>query len=527
MTSFPQRRILLSRNYASWYTSPLTIPCRRLHRTVDCRSDNGAIVPDSLEKTLDAHRDANRASLIRRVYTGDVSPVRKVPSTVRSGSRPSRPQSHTTSHGESLKPLPPSAESITAASITSAPTQGTSLSFGALRSPRLRAVWLKQLEHPNKTQFFQDGGSQLSAEIRALGDYIMPTAVEEEQAQQILAEISQLLEGVVSHPLQWSGARSLGLGTTLSAMPIRLLVPDPSRSGQVREPSPTRPYMVSQYADLLREVENELRRHPSYVVLRHTSANVKSNQAGILDVRHRETRLRLSFHCGEKYDNLYEHIKNWQAEYPSFRYLFVASRLILQSNILYGKTGAGITHPALAVLLANFLKMSHGRFLGNNDLGEQLLAFLHKFGLEVDLQKSGVAADPPAIFDRRMIRRAYQEHGAKANWPVHLRGQFSLLNRRQTALERGNLALAQRLCVQDPTNYLEDLGTPCLHTAFVQMTFRDAYQVLRTRLAEWSGGRVTPTRNLLGSVIRTPFDKTEQMRKLLASRKELSPHRSN
>ncbi|RAH71006.1 uncharacterized protein BO66DRAFT_391172 [Aspergillus aculeatinus CBS 121060] len=524
MTSFPQRRIFLSRNYVSWYTSPLTIPCRRLHRTVDCSSDIGAIVPESLEKTLDAHRDANRASLIRRVYTSDSSPLRNVPSSVKSGSRPSRPPSHTTSYREFSKPSPSSAKSIAAAPITSSPIQSTTLYFGGSHTEPKRAVWLKNL---NETQIFQDGGSQLNAEIRALGDYISPTVVEEEQAQQILAEISQLLEGVVSHPLQWSGARSLGLGTTMSAMSIRLLVPDPSRSGQVREPSPTRPYMVSQYADLLRKVESKLQGHPSYVILRHTSANIKSNHTGILDVRHRETRLRLSFHCGDNYHGLYEHIRNWQAEYPSFRYLFVASRLVLQNNILYGKTGAGITHPALAVLLANFLKMSHGQFLGNDDLGEQLLAFLHKFGLEVNLQKSGVAADPPGLFDQRSMRRVYQEYGEKVNWPVHLRGQASLLRRRKTALERGNYALAQRLCVQDPTNYMVDIGVPCLHTAFVQMTFRDAYQVLRTCLAEWSGGRVTPTTSLLGSIIRTPFNKTEQMRGLLASRKELSPHRSN
>ncbi|PYH41126.1 uncharacterized protein BP01DRAFT_186141 [Aspergillus saccharolyticus JOP 1030-1] len=86
----------LTHRNVSWSTPRLTVSGRHLHQTDGCSSKraskqntgitpasckNDVIIPDSLEKTLNAHRNANRASLVRKV------PVRsrllKIPSKSR------------------------------------------------------------------------------------------------------------------------------------------------------------------------------------------------------------------------------------------------------------------------------------------------------------------------------------------------------------------------------------------------------------------------------------------------------------
>ncbi|RAL06898.1 uncharacterized protein BO97DRAFT_277627 [Aspergillus homomorphus CBS 101889] len=585
-----QSKCLLSRNFVRGYTSPLTIPCRHLHRTAcnnsifanekpddgsivnqsweirhDTRrprkrnqkakkytdsqistsataasSNNGTIITESLEKTLVAHRRSNRASIIRivevdmrrspqapapsrpskvktaqkphKVRTASSRPL-KVPSEVEIGSQHIIQSEQPPVHAELLTQSPPRAEAITAA-------------FSAhIRNPlqdlyTARPSEFPWLKHLMAERTFNDGLSQLDAEVRALGDYLAPTAVEEEQCQQIIAEVSRVLEGVVPHPPQLIGLRSVGLGTTSSAIALFLRLPDhaPRRGSR----SSTR---VSGHQRLLLRVERALRAHPSLCeILSRTSEETAAGQRNLLMTRHCATRLRVSFCARERMPSMLEYIKDYQAEYPSLRYLFPTIRVILQTQVMYGSEAGGITSEALLVLVVAFLKMSHGRFSRPDDLGLKLLAFLRMFGMEVDLKKTGVAADPPSLFDSATLKKACQEYANTAEMPAHLRGQLALVHSRNTARKRGNFAFAQRLCVQDPTNYMFDLGQSCLHTRYVQLTLRNAYEQLRMGLDEWPlPVHISPETSLLGSVLRMdrPFFKTENMRKALTARQEL------
>ncbi|PYH41127.1 uncharacterized protein BP01DRAFT_186163 [Aspergillus saccharolyticus JOP 1030-1] len=57
-------------------------------------------------------------------------------------------------------------------------------------------------------------------------------------------------------------------------------------------------------------------------------------------------------------------IQRWVKLYSSLEYLFIAIRAILQTNFLYGSTGAGVRREALAALIGHFLRRNRDRFPG-------------------------------------------------------------------------------------------------------------------------------------------------------------------
>jgi hypothetical protein len=157
------------------------------------------------------------------------------------------------------------------------------------------------------------------------------------------------------------------------------------------------------------------------------------------------------------------------------------------------------------MLLVAFLKMNHGRFPGLHRLGDQLLAFLQLYGGEVDLQSVSVAVDPPGFFDAGILRT---NDGAEDS--AYLRGQRSLIAAKRTAAARGNLPASRRLCVQDPTHYMNDLGRSCTRTPELQSVFAAAHERLRSAYDNWEGS--AEKSSILTKALRARFDGLEKMR---------------
>ncbi|KAL2816327.1 hypothetical protein BJX63DRAFT_430335 [Aspergillus granulosus] len=494
--------------------------CRRSfhHAFLRARTPDPTIFENSLEKTLEEHRSVNRQSLIRKVMVGPASP-KPEPLTVPSEPLIEEPPKPKSAHQASTKKR-----------IVETQKTRARLSGDRIRSTYRNINW-KPRGKPEQCPWLDhlgphtcSGGiSQLDGEIRGLDKYMTTTTQESEVIRRIVSEITGIVNKSVRRPLQIIGSRRTGFQMSHSNLNLMLQVKDPARSpNNIRKPSATRLKNLRHYHKLLITVSRALAQHPDYAV--HFDQGLK---AGI-EAIHQPTGVHLHLSCGEELPAYIEYTQDFLAEYPSLRPLYVATRLILETRGLFGSARSSIDPVALQILLTAFLKMNHGRFQRTSAGGsyaEPLLAFLHTFGSEINLSTTGIAVDPPGFFDADSVRAvgatptmASTEYEAEGNiFPAYVRGQRALITAKKNAAVQGNKALSERLCVQDPANYLRDLGGSCTRTVEIQATLANAYTRLKAALDAWrpsnpGGGDGHLRQSILSCVLRANFEDFEARR---------------
>lgn len=408
------------------------------------------VFTNSLRKTLEAHRSTNRARLIRKIIPADDPAGLWRPVIL-----------------PKIQPLP-----------VDAPLSKSRKKRKNLVPPTRKAVQSTQIQWPPShwppSPWPSNPESTLDTEIRALERHLIPSSSANHGMLKIEAEIASLLATVVPHAPKIIGSHCTGLAMRHSALDFLLPYEDTARSlNRDRRPSPTRPQIRGAHLRLLRQVERVLRDTDTFTTI--------GLQRSTISARHRPSGLLLHFYCGEGMPAITEHLQDYQAEYPALRPLYAVTRTLLEARGLFGSSHAGVGPDALAMLIVAFLKLNHGRFLGPKDLGDQLLAFLQFYGSQINIQSVGIAVDPPGLFSASTIPVT-----SHADEPAHLRGQRSLISAKRSAAKRGNSLVAQRLCVQDPTHYMNDLGRSCTRTPELQNAFADAYRSLRRTCDEWA-----------------------------------------
>lgn len=486
---------------------------RRLRASLSSTQDTD-VFANSLRKTLEAHRSSNRARLIRKVYPR----TPKAPIV-----RPEVPPDTRASYQRPASPAPRSAEIETKIASKRqtrrrdrkprqhpSNEQNSSCAIRSINASRdgthrEQRPWLKHLELSSVNG---DASTYLHAELQALERYVAPTSSEEAQVLLLNDQVASLLSKVAPQRPQLIGSRRIGLASAHSSVDLLLAVEDISRSPhRDRWPSSTRPQMRSVHLDLLHQVKLILQSNADF----NSELELSKRPHSVLKARHGPTGLLLQFSCGERIPALVDFMQDYLSEYPNLRPLYLGTQTLLETRGLFGPPQANIGGDALALLLVAFLKMTHGRFSGPGRLGDQFLAFLELYGFEVDLQSVGVAVDPPEFFSSQSLR-ATAGNGVES---AHRRGQRSLISAKRTAALKGNLAVARRLCVQDPTHYMNDLGKSCTRTAELQNAFAVAAQQLRHAVQTWEG----PTKNssILTTVLQANFDGLESLRDRIVS----------
>ncbi|KAJ5424905.1 hypothetical protein N7445_010878 [Penicillium cf. griseofulvum] len=474
------------------------------------------VFANSLRKTLEAHRSTNRSRLIRKIYpiedpAGLWRP--EIPPESRADYQPPTEPALSNSEHSSDTPDPVSKKRQkkrkSHAGISSCQSlidrhgeDGQDAIQPAGTGPA-QSPWLRNLELPRT-----NAEATLDAEIRALDQYLTPRAQERNSVKKVRIEVASLLKTVVPHAPRVIGSHCTGLVLAHSDLDFILPYEDLPRSlERDRRPSPTRPQIRDAHIHLLRQVQRTLQHTDTFSD--HVKLSGKRNPA--LSARHLPTGLLLQFYCGEGVPAITEYLQDYQAEYPALRPLYAVTRTLLEARGLFGSLQASIGPDALAMLIVAFLKMNHGRFPGPNSLGDQFLALLQFYGTQVDLQSVGVAVDPPGLFSAGMIPAA-----PKADEPAHQRGQRSLISAKRTAVVKRNALIAQRLCIQDPTHYMNDLGRSCTRTSELQSAFATAYQQIRHKCDEWASDGNIKGSSLLTTTLRANFDALENMRNQLA-----------
>lgn len=462
------------------------------------------VFANSLRKTLEAHRATNRARLIRKVYPiGDPPGLWRpeIPPQSRAGYQP--PVEPALSASE--YPDPP--ESVRKRQPKRKPKQPTrrqdlSRHENAIQPAGTRpaqAPWLRNVPLPRAS-----AENTLDTELRALDRYLTPSAQEQPRIEKIRQDVTVLLKGVVPHAPKVIGSHCTGLVLAHSDLDFILPYEDlPRAPERDRKPSSTRPQIQDAHIRLLRQVEGVLQQTDTF----RDQVYLSDKRSPALSVRHRPTGLLLQFHCGEGIPAITEYLQDYQAEYPSLRPLYVATRTLLEARGLFGAPQASISPDALALLIVAFLKINHGRFPGPNSLGDQLLALLQLYGTDIDLQTVGVAVDPPSFFGVDTLVPPGDQESA------YQRGQRSLVNARRTAAAKGNILVANRLCIQDPTHYMNDLGRSCTRTSELQSVLATAHEQLRRTCNDWTCGQTSV--GILVEVLQANFDGLENLRSQL------------
>lgn len=484
---------------------------RRL-RSIPPPSQDDDVFANSLRKTLDAHRASNRARLIRKTYPRAPSPGLfrpYIPPENRAGYQPPPPLP--------LSPPAIGSEDGLSGSVKKRsrrrrtpetnthetdvrPERNAIRTVGDGVSGRIgQTPWLSYLPNAGVPG---DASACLDEEIQALHRYLAPSSDEQNQVTQLGAMVSSLLEPIVPQTPILIGSRRTGLALAHSDLDFLLPFEDLPRSmDRTRRPSPTRPQIRDAHLNLLRQVETKLQNTPEF----KDEVRLSGKRSLVLEARHRPTGLLLQFYCGERVPAFIEYLQDYLVEYPSLRPLYATTRALLEARGLFGSSRAGISPDALALLLVAFLKINHGRFPGPHRLGDQLLAFLQLYSRDVDLQSVGVAVDPPGFFDAGTLRSL---DGAEES--AYMRGQRSLIAAKRTAAARGNIPASRRLCVQDPTHYMNDIGRSCTRTPELQSVFAAAHDQLRSACDNWEGSREESS--ILTKALRAKFDGLERIR---------------
>ncbi|PLB51734.1 hypothetical protein P170DRAFT_433607 [Aspergillus steynii IBT 23096] len=488
---------------------------REFHGSRLC-SREPAIFHNSLRKTLEAHRSLNRAGLIRKVIDKNSSSEETLPPEQAALVPEEPPRPTVTPRPVSASKPARCAKSKSSRQSTAAPSWGLGgepvrWAVSGKKDRPAQSPWMAYVG-PGHTQL--DGIAQLGAEVRALDRYLAPTVEEQSQVAQVVAEVTGLLAGILPRPPRLIGPWSTGLALSHSDLEFLLPVPDSARSiERDRKPSATRPQVLQYYVDLLRGVENTLRQCSLF----RDQVRVAGKRNQVLTATHRPTGLKLQFRCGEGPPSSIEYIRDYHAEYPSVRPLYMTSRLILESRGLFGSHSRSVGPDALVMLLVSFLKVNHGRFWSSDSLGAQLLEFLQFYGVTVDLTTTGISVDPPGCFNADNVKDACKNYDPE-HVPAFLRGQRALVNLKRTAAARRNVATASRLCIQDPANYMNDLGRTCTRTRDLQRAFEHAYNLISASL----GACKTSTDDssgdsLLAHGLQANFDDFNQVRARIAS----------
>ncbi|KAL4894338.1 hypothetical protein BDV59DRAFT_176250 [Aspergillus ambiguus] len=493
--------------------SPLCIlpSIRSLHGTA-LRAREPAIFKNSLEKTLEAHRVSNRASIIRRVVSKGTLPA-------------DNPSENHVSNTTPTADAPPGrkTQQLKRRKTKRRPSQDAPHP-AAIYPPQI--IWSADPHHGRPTQSpwlhdkptVSDSLSQLDDEIQALESYLTPTRLEEDTISQVTAEITSLLEPVVPQPPVVIGSRRTGFAMSHSDLNLMLPVSDTARSwDQPRKPSSSRPQILSLYRDILHRARATLRKCPSF---QEPAPSPRQRQRySAITMIHRPTGLPVRLSCGEDLPASLEYIQDYHAEYPSLRPLYLAARLILETHGLYGTPTGGLSSDALLMLLTTFLKTTHGQFRTPNPvLAPQLLGLLRLYGTDVDLAVTGVAADPPCFFTVDSVKRAAAHYADPADLPAYLRGQRSLLALKRTAALRRNVPAAARLCLQDPANYMNDLGRGCTRTREIQEVFARTHERLDAAVRGCGDASESSLeRSVLARAFRANFDDFTRIRARIAS----------
>ncbi|QSS60888.1 DNA polymerase sigma domain-containing protein [Histoplasma capsulatum] len=406
---------------------------RRQYRSVSDRWRPGnqiEVVPDSLEETIQKHRSANR-----QTFT-----IRKIPARKHDNER------------EFVRPR----------SIPTRQKSNAHLSVPAvaLSGPPTDRVRLSQILN-------SDEGTNNRFDLHSFQARRNP-AVDPTRANISWAKNAPYGP---STELPWLSYAEMsdggGMALPHSSVDLFVSIKDLERAEGGRGPSATRPKMVQARLKRLREIASTLKDSRSL-----SNVMLKRDRDPTLAALHDATGLQVQFQCGPSPPASIDFILNYRAEFPTLRALFMVLRILLETRGLFGGVDGGVRPYLLIMMIVAALKIREGKYQRDN-VGSQLLHVL-EFYKDTAFTKYGVSVEPPGLFDKE-VGVSVKKNGKLIPHP-YLRGQRSISKRSSSSPCEGMLSL------QDPSDFMNDVGSTCLVMSQVKQLFKATYDDLKARI---------------------------------------------
>ena len=325
--------------------------------------------------------------------------------------------------------------------------------------------------------------------------------------QELLEDIRHIsFDTLPSNPIYVHGSRSTGLAGPLSDIDFSLSLPEFEKDPLARGPSATRPEAVRAGMRMLVALRGALEQHQHFRAIEIIGARLP-----LLSAVDRRTGLKFQIQALAPTLPAKEYTLYYLTEFPTLRPLFILLRSALQMRGLTRTITGGMGSYSLLMMIVTALKHSMGIF-PRRDLSSQLLHVLN-FYASADLYKNGYSVDPPRTFPKVGKSLSAEEKEARAHDP-YLSGIDVLpkLSRKQPWL----------LCLQDPANPVNDLGSKAHQIKHIQAFFKEAGHRIRMRMREWENLDIRERKGwgkaVLDSLVQANYDTFEAGRRRLVKK---------
>lgn len=445
------------------------------------------VYPDSLRETLDAHREANRASLIHKVPEGgkrlrldlgpvvtkspQITPKKKLQTTLHLRFARAKKQQGRRGRGD-IKNVEYIGQS-----------RGLVAQWRNDPSAPLhkRLPWLRQLSAASELSSTKQcsASERLTSEILAFHDYILPKPDELAAADQAITAFRLCIASIdpCAH-VDLIGSRQTGLATALSDLDFNITHVDGGNStGLSRD--------REQAHELLQSLWSKLpKRHNSI----QASAFIDGARVPIITGLHVPTNLKFQIQCTGDVFNSTTYAQECISEYPTLRPLYMILRQMLEIRGLNIGCLGGVGSYPLLIMIVAALKFSEAK-IGRREAGKQLCFLLEMYS-KIDFYTTAVSLAPLEYVLKGLA------NGKRPNWktarhsPDRGPHQSAIGELSEDELEGRKWFSHSRsephlMCLQDPSNPGHDLGKQVKLIKHVQAVLIEADLKLRECMGVW------------------------------------------
>ena len=453
------------------------------------QSHKGSIVdPNSLRNTLEAHREANRASVIVKIAGKGFGRQKLVLSSTEDQQvQPERNQARIGTWTWHYKPAPGSGKRKR--KRLTRPEQCTNEVFLAQWAPASGLRYMEKypwMSHMNPRAQIEVAGrpagiEQLSTEIDAFYDYSRPNAQEKKAAELALQEISATIREV-DQDLQIDvvGSRATGLAMPTSDIDLNISTSSTSGSTLLIKSRLSRVFShllaTSRKNGLFRSINTRFRPAVPLVTGRHASTHLEFQVQSTVDVF-------LSMQNTISFIN----------EYATLPKLFLLLKQMLTMRGLCSGQAQGLTSYPLLVMIVAALKFSEGK-LDRRDTAAHLLFFLDMYS-DIDFNTTAISFSPlqyvvkrhphsATLPDTRSAALTPDNHGMSKNEIESATQDIDARRRFATIKPDAEFLMS----LQDPADLRNDLGKAAWRIREVQTVFIRAREELKAGLKAWDDG---------------------------------------
>lgn len=428
--------------------------------------------PDSLEDTLQNHREANRK---RRAVDG--VPIEEI----KSASGREEVQRLLRSIGQP-KVYPATrhvalSQSRTAGSDKQYAGESRGLTWEWRDSTALpvglRLPWMRELEKEPTIQHNVPATQRLNDELRMCERYFSPSSAELRAARRAFYEIRSVISEATDHrdiKFELIGSRATSLDAPLSDLDINLKIAG---------------WQVANDEKRL-AVLQKLARNLKFPKLASVGTDdisfrmfLRKSAVPIIECVHIPSTLMFQVQFSQTgYESL-ELTKAFVAEYPTLRSLYLVLRQMLAMRGLnIGRHGGITSYPLLNMIVASLKVGSASK--DHSALGAQFLEFLDFFS-EIDFAAKAIRYYPPSTHGDDLGLDLEPSRTVSNQYSIDPVTAQPILRNIRSGPKIGERLMS----LQDPADSTNDLGRAAYLIKHVQETFIEARQQIRQAMKSW------------------------------------------